>query len=178
MSAALATIIPLADIAPEEIEHLLDRAFGPGRQTRTAYRVREGIAWLPALSFAALDEEERLAGTIQTWPVALTDLKRRAHPLLMVGPVAVEPERQDMGYGRALMAMLAAALDAGAQESGMAPLPQVMIGDHEYYHRFGFTADHTANWRLPGPFEQRRLLARAQSFAILPREGMLGPWRG
>ena len=37
------------------VEQLLDRAFGPDRQARTAYRIRMGMDWLPALSFAALD---------------------------------------------------------------------------------------------------------------------------
>ncbi len=42
-----------------------------------------------------------------------------------------------------------------------APDPQVLIGDPEYYGRFfGFAADQTGRWDLPGPFERRRLLAR------------------
>lgn len=49
---------------------------------------------LESLSFAALDEEDMLVGTIQLWPVALTDKEGRAHPLIMVGPVAVLPEHQ------------------------------------------------------------------------------------
>lgn len=176
-SPASATLIPLTQVPPGMVEELLDRAFGEDRHQRTAYRVREGTEWLPALSFAALDEEEYCVGTIQAWPVALTDLAGRAHPMLMVGPVAVVPEKQDMGYGRALMAALFAGLDHG-QESDRPPLPQMLIGDPEYYSRFGFSADHTAGWRLPGPYEQRRLLARAANPAILPREGMFGPWRG
>jgi predicted N-acetyltransferase YhbS len=60
-----------------------------------------------------------------------------------------------------------------------APLPLVMIGDPEYYDRFwGFSAAHTGGWKLPGPWEPRRLLARCDNPAVLPPEGMLGPWRG
>ena len=66
-------IIPLADVDPALVEALLDRAFEPERRRRTAYKVREGTDWLPGLSFAALDEHDMLAGTIQCWPVALTD---------------------------------------------------------------------------------------------------------
>ena len=69
------TIVPLANVDPAMIEDLLDRAFGPDRHARTAYRMREGTDWLPALSFAALDDEDYLTGTIQLWPVALTDPK-------------------------------------------------------------------------------------------------------
>jgi predicted N-acetyltransferase YhbS len=168
-----ATLIPLDNVDPALIEALLDRAFEPERHTRTAYKLREGLDWLPGLSFAAIDGEDNLVGTIQCWPVALTDPKGRAHPMIMVGPVAVLPEAQGAGYGQMLMSASLAAIDPRA------PLPQVMIGDPEYYGRFwGFSAEHTGGWTLPGPWEPRRLLARGASAAVLPHEGLLGPWRG
>ncbi len=167
----MANIIPLADVESTLIEDLLDRAFEPERRTRTAYKVREGTEALDALSFAALDEDDLLAGTIQCWPVALTDPTGRRHPLIMVGPVAVLPEYQSRGFGKALMIASLGAL------SPEAPLPQVMIGDPEYYGRFwGFTNEFTAGWDLPGPFERARLLARSDNPGILPAQGMLGPW--
>jgi len=177
MSDAVTSLIPLTNVPPDMIEELLDRAFGEGRHARTAYTVREGTQWLPALSFAALDESEHLVGTIQVWPVALVDQRERAHPLLMVGPVAVLPEMQNQGYGRALLAAFTSAL-VPPEAHGRPPLPQVLIGDPDYYARFGFSADNTAGWRLPGSYEQHRLLARTDNPGILPKEGMLGPWRG
>ena len=168
----MATILPLAEIDPALIEELLDRAFDPQRRQRTAYKVREGMDWLPGLSFAALDDEDYLAGTIQTWPVALTDGQGRRHPMLMVGPVAVLPEKQGQGIGKALMLATLGALD------DRAPLPQVMIGDEPYYGRFfGFVANPTQGWSLPGPYDPARLLVRCDNPAVLPREGTLGPWR-
>lgn len=169
------SLIPLANVPPEMIEQVLDRAFGPDRFARTAYRIREGTRWLEALSFAALDDDDLLAGTIQVWPVALTDPQGRSHPLLMVGPVAVVPERQGEGYGKALML---AALDAVGHtgEAGSA-LPQILIGDPDYYGRFfGFSAEHTGGWHCPGPNDPARLLLRGANPAVLPTEGMLGPW--
>lgn len=168
-----ATLIPLDNVDLALVEALLDRAFEPERHKRTAYKVREGTDWLPGLSFAAIDGDEHLVGTIQCWPVALTDPQGRAHPMIMVGPVAVLPEHQGQGYGKALMTASLAAL------SPQAPLPQVMIGDPEYYGRFwGFTNKHTGGWNLPGPFEQRRLLVRCTNPGVLPEQGMLGPWPG
>src|SRR5690606_11345564 len=103
----------------------------------------------------------------------LIDPEGRQHPMLMVGPVAVVPERQREGFGQALMLAMLAALD------DRAPLPQVLIGDAEYYERFfGFSAEPTGGWELPGPYEKNRLLVRAADPAALPRAGMLGPWRG
>ncbi len=169
----MADLIPLADIDPALVEELLDRAFEPGRHKRTAYRIREGMDWLPGLSFAAIDADGYLVGTIQSWPVALTDADGRAHPMVMVGPVAVVPERQGEGYGQALMLALIGALDQRA------PLPLVMIGDAEYYGRFfGFTAAPTQQWQVPGPVDHKRLLVRCDNPAVLPGEGTLGPWRG
>lgn len=167
-----ATLIPLDSVEPALVEALLDRAFEPERRQRTAYKLREGLDWLPALSFAAIDPDQHLVGTIQCWPVALTDPDGRAHPLILLGPVAVLPEAQGGGYGKALMAASLGAM------SPRAPLPQVMIGDGEYYGRFwDFSAEHTGGWELPGPWEPSRLLARCDNPAVLPRRGTLGPWR-
>lgn len=169
----MADIIPLADVDPDLIEELLDRAFEPERHTRTAYKVRGDGEWLPGLSFAAIDQESLLVGTIQCWPVALTTPEGKAHPMIMVGPVAVLPDQQGRGFGKALMVASLGAL------SPQAPLPQVMIGDPEYYGRFwGFSNEHTGGWTLPGPWDPRRLLARCDNPSVLPREGTLGPWRG
>ena len=166
------TLIPLDNVDPALVEALLDRAFEPARHTRTAYKVREGTDWLPGLSFALIDEDEHLAGTIQCWPVSLTDGNGRAHPMIMVGPVAVLPEQQGRGFGQALMSAALSALDPRA------PLPQVMIGDPEYYGRFwGFTNAQTAGWTLPGPWDPRRLLVRCDNPSVLPEKGELGPWR-
>ena len=171
----MANIIPLDDVDPAMVEALLDRAFEPERRTRTAYKVRDGADWLPTLSFAAIDVEDMLVGTIQCWPVSLTEPREggqgRKHPMIMVGPVAVLPDEQGRGYGKALMVASLGALDPRA------PLPQVMIGDPEYYGRFwNFSNAFTAGWTLPGPWEPRRLLVRSDNPAVLPAAGALGPW--
>ena len=165
----MATILPLSAVEAADVEALLDSAFGADRHGRTAYRIREGMDWLPGLSFAALDEEDYLVGSIQLWPIALSEPEGRAHPLLMVGPVAVMPGRQGEGFGKALIATALGAISAEA------PLPQMLIGDLSYYGQWGFSAEHTGGWRCPGPYDPARLLARGGQ---LPREGMLGPWTG
>ncbi len=171
----MSNLVPLSAIDPHLVEELLDTAFEPERRRRTAYRIREGTDWLPALSFAALDDDAYLVGSIQLWPVSLTGAVKdgiaRAHPLIMVGPVAVLPALQGEGYGKALIAAALSALDPAA------PLPQVLIGDAPYYERFGF---HQAplGWRCPGPWDPARLLVRETVAGALPAEGVLGPWPG
>ena len=163
-------LLPLSDIAPQVVEALLDAAFGADRFGRTAYRIRKGTDAIPALSFA-LVEAGALVGTIQCWPVAHHAPDGAATPLVMVGPVAVRPDVQRGGYGRTLMAHMLAAAETKADGALM------MIGDPEYYGRFfGFDGDATGAWELPGPFEKRRLLARAINGHRLPTgAGMIGP---
>jgi len=152
-------LAPLSDAAPAAVEALLDAAFGADRHARTAYRIRSGMPVIDTLSFAAF-EDELLVGTIQSWPVAVGDV-----PVVLVGPVAVAPDHQRAGIGRRLMTRLV----ESAPDTAMA-----MIGDPEYYGRFfGFTADHTGGWDVPGPVERHRLLARNGD--ALPRTGALGP---
>jgi predicted N-acetyltransferase YhbS len=175
-AAGTATLIPLEAVDPAMIEEVLDRAFGPDRHARTAYRIREGMDWLPGLSLAALDENDMLVGTIQCWPIGL-QTKQGQVPLVMVGPVAVVPERQGEGFGVGLMSAMIAE-DARLAAGNGPALPQVLIGDAAYYGRWGFSAAMTGGWRCPGPYEQDRLLARGHGLAAMPVDGMLGPWEG
>ena len=163
-------LVPLAQIDPQAVDALLDRAFGTDRRARTAYRIRTGTSAIAELSFAAI-EDGQLAGTIQCWPVALACDGGDSVPMVMVGPVAVEPALQRDGIGRALMAHMLEAV-AASEDAGAGAL--MLIGDPEYYGRFfGFTAERTAGWRLPGPFEARRLLARGSK--VPDCAGMMGP---
>lgn len=151
-------LLPLSRVAPPSIEQLLDAAFGPDRHRRTAYAIRAGTCAIESLSFAAVESDGRLAGSIQCWPVSFLADAGTTVPMIMVGPVAVTPTLQGSGLGRRLMtAALTAADDLRLPGSDAL----MLIGDPEYYGRFfGFTADSTGEWRLPGPFEPRRLLAR------------------
>ncbi|MEO0420491.1 MAG: N-acetyltransferase [Pseudomonadota bacterium] len=170
-----ASLIPLSAVPEAMLEELLDRVFGEDRHARTAYRIRAGMDWLTAMSFAALDADDMLVGTIQCFPVALVDKDARALPIIMVGPVAILPERQGEGFGKGLMAAM---LDAEARlaEDGQTPFAQVLIGDADYYGRWGFSAAMTGEWQCPGPYEPERLLARGPALPAMPAEGMLAPW--
>jgi len=163
----LITLSPLADADPNQVERLLDAAFGTDRRGRTAYKLREGMDVIAELSLAAW-EQDQLVGALQCWPIALHNDADEV-PLILVGPVAVDPDRQQQGIGRAMMREMLMHVETRE--------PLVLIGDPEYYGRhFGFIADQTINWELPGPFERRRLLARTGG-RDLPYRGMLGPRR-
>lgn len=150
------------------IETLLDSAFGTDRKTRTAYRLREGMAPIRELTFIAHDEGGRLIGSIQCWPIELRSAEGVA-PLILLGPVAVAPDLQRSGVGKRLMHKALTIADATDKP------PMLLIGDVEYYGKFGFDADATAGWTVPGPVDRNRLLARLKPGANLPETGALGP---
>ena len=153
---------PLTGISADALNALLDDAFGTDRHMRTAYLLRKGMTAIDHLSFAILDSGV-LVASIQCWPVRLDKAA-----LILVGPVAVAARFQNSGLGKQLMQLM---LEAATPQDP----PMVMIGDPEYYGRFGFEADGTSGWTLPGPWEPRRLLLRNSNMVALPTHGMLGP---
>lgn len=153
--------LPLSEIEPALVEQLLDDAFGTDRRARTAYMLRTKGVCVKPLCWAIKDDD-RLVGVIQCWPVRIGET-----PLVLVGPVAVAPNQQGTGVGTQLMHMML------EQAEKLGDPAMVMIGDPEYYQRFGFTAHATGGWTLPGPWEPRRLLARNVNGTNLPLRGMI-----
>jgi predicted N-acetyltransferase YhbS len=152
----------LSGISADALNALLDDAFGTDRYARTAYLLRKGMAAIDHLSFGILNNAVLLA-SIQCWPVRVGKAD-----LILVGPVAVATNRQNEGLGTQLMQLM---LHAATPQDA----PMVMIGDPEYYGRFGFSSNDTSGWTLPGPWEPRRLLLRNSHMVALPTHGMLGP---
>ena len=153
---------PLTGTSADALNALLDDAFGTDRHMRTAYLLRKGMTAIDHLSFAILDSGVRVA-SIQCWPVRVDTAA-----LILVGPVAVATRCQNRGLGKQLMQLM---LNAATPQDP----PMVMIGDPEYYGRFGFEAEGTSGWTLPGPWEPRRLLLRNSNMVTLPTHGRLGP---
>jgi len=153
---------PLTGTSADALNALLDDAFGTDRHLRTAYLLRKGMTAIDHLSFAILNSGD-LVATIQCWPVRVGTAA-----LILVGPVAVATRCQNSGHGKQLMQLM---LEAATPQDP----PMVMIGDPEYYGRFGFEAKGTSGWTLPGPWEPRRLLLRNVEMVALPIHGMLGP---
>jgi len=157
-------LLSLNQIPLEDVETLLDDAFGTDRHQRTAYKLRQGMPVVDHLSFGIV-EDQQCIGSIQCWPIAA-----KTTPILLVGPVAVAPAWQNRGLGHQLMNAMLAAIRPDDP-------PMVMIGDPEYYGRFGFDAEGTGHWTLPGPWEPRRLLLRNPNGTALPIHAELGPRR-
>ena len=96
-----------------QIEKLDERAFGPGRFARTAYRLREGVKPDYALSFVAHVGTLLVGSNIMT-PVACGRSDGAAVDMMLLGPLTVEPAFRSRGIGEALaMRSLDAARAAG-----------------------------------------------------------------
>jgi len=133
------------------IEALVDRCFGPGRYAKTAYRLREGVALEPRLSFVAVRESDGvLLGSVRFWPVAIG-----GQSSLLLGPLAVEPQLRGKGIGISLM-------QRGIEQAralGFATM--ILVGDEPYYARVGFARLAAGRIRMPGPVDPERLLGLA-----------------
>jgi len=128
-------------------EALLDRAMGPHRRLKPSERLREGR--LPAAGLALVARDgERLVGTVRLWNVSAGGV-----PALLLGPLATAPEVQGRGVGSGLMQV---ALNR-AELAGHTAV--ILVGDPEFYVRFGFAGDLTNGLVMPGPVERRRFLA-------------------
>jgi predicted N-acetyltransferase YhbS len=150
------------------IEALLDLAFGLDRHTKTSYRLREGNKPVPGLSFVARDPDLGVIGAISFWPVKIG---RNGADALLLGPLAVHPERQKIGIGRALMRK------GLGKATALGHRLVILVGDEPYYARVGFSRVPEGRLIMPGPVDPNRLLylelvpgalARAQGLVLPP----------
>lgn len=127
-------------------EALLDRCLGERRTAKSSERLREGR--LPAEGLALSAERDGdVVGTVRLWHVAANGV-----PALLLGPLAVAPELQGEGLGKALMRE--ALWRAACRGHGAV----LLVGDAPYYARFGFDAGRTRALAMPGPVERERFL--------------------
>lgn len=153
----------LSDIDAREA--LLDAAFGESRYRKSSERLREDRLPAEGLSFIA-SEGRRVIGTVRLWDVALGN----GQQALLLGPMAVAGDCRSLGLGGAMMRR---AIQA-ARKLGYGAI--VLVGDPEYYNRFGFSGEKTGALWMPGPFERHRLLGRElKAGALDGARGMIAP---
>lgn len=145
-------------------EALLDRCLGERRTAKASERLREDR--LPAQGLALSAERDgEIVGTVRLWHVEAGGV-----PALLLGPLAVKPELQGEGLGRALMRE--ALWRAACRGHGAV----LLVGDAPYYARFGFDAGRTRDIAMPGPVERERFLAiELRADALDGAHGVLSP---
>ncbi len=128
-------------------EALLDRVMGRERTFKPSERLRRGRRPAEGLALVARDAAGDLVGTVRLWHVKAGDT-----PALLLGPLAVDATAQGEGVGANLMRL------AIARASTIGHTGIILVGDPEYYERFGFSAERTSGLVMPAPVQRRRFL--------------------
>lgn len=143
------------ELIPDSAEHanavdaLYDEVFGPGRFAKAAERLREGNTAIAEASFVAVDAEG-LTGVVRVWRVDVASGGQAA----FLGPIAVAERRRKNGVAFKLMERAIGV----CREQGYPAV--ILVGDEEYYTRFGFKRTEAGRFTLPGPVDQKRILIR------------------
>ena len=146
-----------------QIDALIRRAFGPGHRAKASERVREFAAFAPELSAVAWSQG-RLLGCARMWRVRVG-----GRPVTFLGPFAVEQGERNAGFGQRLIAR-ACEMAAAAGETHV-----LLVGDEPYFGREGFSNALGRGVIMPGPVDQRRVLARELAAGAGPLEGTVTP---
>ena len=152
----------------EPIRAITTAAFAPRRppgqippEAELIDELRAGPAWLPALSLVAVTPAGEVIGHV---------LGSRGHvgqePVIALGPLAVQPDRQRHGVGSALMHAVLGAADALGE-----PLV-ALLGDPAYYRRFGFELSTVYRITPPKPEWQPHFQVRVLTKYQLRLRGM------
>lgn len=142
---------PIIRLQTPEDGHALnemnERAFGPGRFARTAYRIREEASSEARLNLCVVDKGS-LIGAVQFTPISIGD---RAGALLL-GPLVIEEAYKNQGWGLKLM------LEGMTRGRALGYKFVILVGDLPYYARAGFAITPPGRIILPGPVDPARLL--------------------
>jgi len=130
---------------PEDVQAITDvteAAFAarPGGEARLVTELRADAGWIPALSLVAEDPSGAVVGH-----VVCTRATVGGAPALGLGPLGVRPDHQRRGVGKALVHAVLGAADALDE-----PLV-ALLGDPEYYARFGFRPARECGVVSPDP---------------------------
>jgi len=124
-----------------------ERAFGPGRFARTAYRVREGAMHDPRLNLCAVLEGE-IIGSVDFTPIAIGGVPGA----LLLGPLIIAEDNKNQGHGLGLM------LDGLERARVLDYKLVILVGDLPYYSRAGFEPTPAGHIAFPGPVDPSRIL--------------------
>ena len=166
---SMQVITPAFRIKPElgaarSVEGLYDHVFGPPRFRKASHQFRTEIAPVPGLSWIA-GEGPILVGAIRYWPILVGAAGEDA---LLLGPLAVAPEHKERGIGRALVTKT---LDLAAKAGHDLVL---LVGDPDYYARFGFVPATPFGFVMPGEDRPWRLqVLSLQQIPLLRADGRL-----
>lgn len=130
------------------VEEQQERAFGPGRFARAAFRVREQLD--ADLSLCAVAELDGLAiGSVIMTPISIGSVNGT-----LLGPLAVDPTTRNLGAGRLLVRHVSGISNARDGNEFV-----LLVGDRAYYEPLGFVPTALGAVKFPAPVDAERILA-------------------
>ena len=131
----------------DKIIKLLHKSFGPGRFARSVYRLREKNDRDTEFSYI-YELNNQILSSISYYKTFLNnDING-----LLLGPLAVDPEHRDKGYGVELVKYTIALI-----KKTMAYDFILVIGDYHYYEKFGFKKINNT-FSFYGPVNSEKVL--------------------
>ena len=146
-----------------EVEQLLDLVFTPRRKLLSSYHLRSSANKVNMLSYVIKDNSNNVVGSIRFWNIKIEGHSSRG---LLLGPLAIHPIYQSEGLGEKLV--LSGIEQARADKWNWV----VLVGDFEYYSKFGFSKGPTVGISIGDGFDTERLLGLDINGSFL--EGAVG----
>ena len=128
------------------IRRLHEQAFGGPGEARLVDLIRQSADYIPQLSLVALQDKE-LVGHLLLSPIVVEGAER-SWPALALAPLAVLPDRQNMGIGSQLMRCALERCEALEHRL------VIVLGHPRYYTRFGFEPALPYGILPPFPLEE------------------------
>lgn len=134
-------------------EALLDRVMGANRKRKSSEKIRKNRLPAMGLNLVARNESGLLIGSIRLWPIRMANKNGGFINALLLGPLAISQDFAGQGIGSRLM------VEAISRAKILGHGAILLVGDADYYCRFGFSASKADNLAMPGPFERQRFQA-------------------
>lgn len=151
----IAYVRPAAAEDETFVDDLHALAFGPGRFSRTAFRVRERFPIDPGLSLIAEVDGQR-CGCVWMTPISVNAVDG-----YLLGPLATHPDFRKRGAGK-LLAREVTRLALARGEGRFV----LLIGDEDYYGPLGWVLTKPGAIRFPGPVDYARVLVFADDSGL------------
>ena len=132
-----------------EVERLLDLVFTPRRKLLSSYQLRNSANKVDNLSYVIKDNSKKVVGSIRFWNVKVDSHSSRG---LLLGPLAIHPIYQSEGLGEKLV--LNGIEKAHSDNWNWI----VLVGDLDYYSKFGFSKNPTRGISIRNSLDNSRLL--------------------
>ncbi len=132
-----------------QVERLLDLVFTPRRKLLSSYQLRGPDNKVKKLSYVIKDKSNNVVGSVRFWKIKIDRHSSRG---LLLGPLAVHPIYQSEGLGEKLV--LKGIEQAKADKWNWI----VLVGDEEYYSKFGFSKNPTRDVSIGDGLDNKRLL--------------------